>query len=183
MLKAAKGLKMLYPRMVHLTCLVHGLHRVAEEIRGSYPNVDSLISNIKKIFLKAPLRVEKFKQEAPSLSVPPKPVLTRWGTWLDAAMYYCGNYSTIEKIVSELNSNEASSVKFVKELFSSDLSGKLAYIKSNFMTVSKTIAHLEAVGVEMNDVLDIVKSAECALEQARGKVAENVKNKLKKVLE
>jgi hypothetical protein len=63
------------------------------------------------MFLKAPLRVEKFKQEAPSLSLPPKPVLTRWGTWLDAAMYYCENYSTIEKIVSQLESKEASSVK------------------------------------------------------------------------
>jgi hypothetical protein len=66
-LKAAKGLKVLYPRMVHLTCLAHGLHRVAEEIRGNYPDVDSLISNVKKIFLKAPLSVEKFKQAAPSL--------------------------------------------------------------------------------------------------------------------
>jgi hypothetical protein len=74
-------------------------------------------------------------------------------------MYYCENYSKIEKIVSELDSNEASSIKFVKELFSSDLSGKLAYNKSNFMIVSKTIARLEAVGVEMNDALDIVKSA------------------------
>jgi hypothetical protein len=97
MLKAAKGLKMLYPRMIHLTCLAHGFHRVAEETRGNYPDVDSLIYNVKKIFLKAPLRVEKFKQEAPSLSLTPKPVLTRWETWLDAAMYYCENYSTIEK--------------------------------------------------------------------------------------
>jgi hypothetical protein len=105
MLKAAKGLKMLYPRIIHLTCLVHGLHRVAEEIRGNYPEADSLISNVKKIFLKASLRVEKFKQEAPSLSLPPSPVLIRWGTWLDAAMYYCENYSTIEKIVDELDSN------------------------------------------------------------------------------
>jgi hypothetical protein len=32
MLKAAKGIKILYPRIVHLPCLVHGLHRVAEEI-------------------------------------------------------------------------------------------------------------------------------------------------------
>jgi hypothetical protein len=135
MLKAAKGLKMLYPRMVHLTCLAHGLHRVAEEIRGNYPNVDSLISNVKKIFLKAPLRVEKFKQEAPSLPLPPKPVLTRWGTWLDAAMHYCENYSTVEKIVSELDSNEESSIKSVTELFSSDLSGNLAYIKSTFLVV------------------------------------------------
>jgi hypothetical protein len=142
MLKAAKGLKILYPRMVHLTCLSHSLHRAADEIRGNYPDVDSLISNVKKIFLKAPLRVEKFKQAAPSLSLPPKPVLTRWGTWLDAVMYYCENYSTIEKIVSELDSNEASSIKFVTEVFSSDLSGKLAYNKSNFVVVSKTAASL-----------------------------------------
>jgi hypothetical protein len=40
MLKAARGLKMLYLRMVHLTCLAHGLHRVAEEIRGNSPEVD-----------------------------------------------------------------------------------------------------------------------------------------------
>jgi hypothetical protein len=163
MLKAVKGLKMLYPRMIHLTCLAHGFHRVAEEIRVNYPDVDSLISNVKKIFLKAPLRVEKFKQEAPSLSVPPMPVLTCWGTWLDAAMYYCENYSTIEKIVSELDSNEASSIKFVKELFSSDLSGKLAYIKSNFLAVSKTNACLKAVRVQTNDALYIIKCAERTL--------------------
>jgi hypothetical protein len=52
-LKAAKGLKMLYPKMVHLTCLAHGLHRVAKEIRGTYPEVDRMISNVKKIFLKS----------------------------------------------------------------------------------------------------------------------------------
>jgi hypothetical protein len=156
---------------------------VAEEIRGNYPDVNSLISNVKMIFLKTSLRVEKFKQEAPSLSLSPKPTLTRWGTWLDATMYYCENCSTIEKIVGELESNEASSIKFMKELFSSDLSGKLSYIKSNLLVISKTIACLEAVGVEMNDALDIVKSAERAVEQARGKVAENVKNKFKKALE
>jgi hypothetical protein len=182
MLKAAKGLKMLYTRMVHLSCVADGLHRVAEEIQGNYP-FDSLISNVKKIFLKASLRVQKFKQEAPSLSLPHKPVLTLWGTWLDAAICYCENYSTIEKIVGELDNNEASSFKFVKERFCSDLSGKLAYFKSNFMLVPKTIASLEAVGVEMNDALDIAKSAERAVEQARGKVAENVKNKFKKVAE
>jgi hypothetical protein len=156
---------------------------VAEEIRGNCPDVGGLISNVKKIFLKAPLSVEKFKQQAPSLSLPPEPVLRRWGTSLDTAMYYCENYSTIEKIVSEVDSNEASSVKFVTEVFSSDLSGKVAYTKSNFVVVSKTSASLEAVGVEMNDALDIVTSTERALGQARGKVAANVKNIFKKVLE
>ena len=96
--------------------------------------------------------------------------------WLDAVMYYYENYSTIEKIFSKLDSNEASSIKFVKELFSSDLSGKLAYMKSNFVVISKIVACLEAVGVEMKD-------AERTLEQSRGKVAEHVKNKFKRVLE
>jgi DNA relaxase NicK len=137
-----------------------------------------LISNVKKIFLKAPQRVKKFKQEAPSLSLPPKLVLTHWGTWFNAAMCYCENYSTTKKVFSELDSNKASSIKFVKEIFSSDLYGKVAYIKSNFGVLSKTIARLEAVGVETKDSLEIVKSAEHALEQAHGKAAENVKKQI-----
>jgi hypothetical protein len=60
MVKVAKGLQVLYPRMVHLTCLAHPLHRVAGEIRETYPDVDKLISNV-KMFVKAPLRVQKFK--------------------------------------------------------------------------------------------------------------------------
>jgi len=34
-IKAAKALQLLYPKMIHVTCLAHALHRVAEEVRGS----------------------------------------------------------------------------------------------------------------------------------------------------
>jgi hypothetical protein len=98
MTKAAKVLQLLYPKMVHVTCLAHALHRVAEEVRGSYPEVDQLIANGNKIFIKSPLRVQKFKEEAPTLPLPPQPIVTSWGTWLDAASYYCANYNEIEKI-------------------------------------------------------------------------------------
>ena len=64
--------------------------------------VDKLIANGKKIFIKSPLRVQKFKEEAPTLPLPPQPVVTRCGTWFDAANYYCTNYSQIEKIFSKL---------------------------------------------------------------------------------
>jgi hypothetical protein len=111
MVKAAKGLQVLYPRMVYLTCLVRALHRVAKEIRENYVDVDKLISNSKKMFVKALQKVQKFKQDALSLSLPPQPVLTRWGMWLEATMYYCENYSIIEDIVSNFDSKEASSLK------------------------------------------------------------------------
>jgi hypothetical protein len=52
-------------------------YRLAEEGRGSYPEVDQLIANGKKIFIKSPLRVQKFKEEAPTLPLPPQPTLTR----------------------------------------------------------------------------------------------------------
>ena len=40
MIKAAKALQLLYPKMIHVTCIAHALHRAAEEVRGSYPEVD-----------------------------------------------------------------------------------------------------------------------------------------------
>lgn len=61
MVKAAKGLQMLYTKMVHVTCLAHGLHRVAEHIRSQFCDLDRLVSRIKKVFLKSPSRVSTFK--------------------------------------------------------------------------------------------------------------------------
>jgi len=60
MMNAGKVLKLLYPKMKHVTCLAHALYRVAEEIRNIFPKVDDFISNAKKIFLKAPRINYKF---------------------------------------------------------------------------------------------------------------------------
>ncbi|KRX24248.1 hypothetical protein T07_9349 [Trichinella nelsoni] len=78
MRKAAGALKVLFPNMLHLTCLAHGLHRIAEHIRCLFPDADRLISNVKKVFLKAPSRVQLFKEVAPEIPLPPQTVLTRW---------------------------------------------------------------------------------------------------------
>jgi hypothetical protein len=77
-----KALQLLYPKMVYVTCLAHALRRVAEAVRGSYPEVDKLIANGKKIFIKSPLQVQKFKEEAPIIPLPPQPIPTRWGPGL-----------------------------------------------------------------------------------------------------
>jgi len=71
MIKAGKGLGILYPKMIHITCLAHALHMVSEEIRQQFPNVDLLISNCKKAFLKAPKRMKYFKYIAPNVALQP----------------------------------------------------------------------------------------------------------------
>ena len=106
MIKAGKGLGIMYPKMIHITCLAHALHRISEEIRQQFPNVDLLISNCKKAFLKAPKRMKHFKDIAPNVALPPRPSIIRWGTWLSAAMYYCENYELIRDILLELDEND-----------------------------------------------------------------------------
>lgn len=52
MLAAMRSLAVLFPKMVHVTCLVHGLHRLAEYIRTQFPDVNILISTVKSVFVK-----------------------------------------------------------------------------------------------------------------------------------
>jgi hypothetical protein len=62
MLKCGRHLKVFHPKIMHITCLADMLNLVAETIRRSYENGDRLIANVKKIFVKAPLRVEVYKK-------------------------------------------------------------------------------------------------------------------------
>jgi hypothetical protein len=77
MKKAAVGLSVMYPKLVHVTCCAHGLHRVAEFIRDKFESVNLLVSSVKAVFVKANLRRAAFKRMLPDLPLPPEPVLSR----------------------------------------------------------------------------------------------------------
>jgi len=82
MVKAGQSLSSLYSKMIHVTCLVHGLHRVTEEILSQFSEMNQFISNAKTIFLKALSRVDTFKTMAPGIPLPLNLYLvTRWSTW------------------------------------------------------------------------------------------------------
>jgi hypothetical protein len=98
MLKAAINLRVFYPNLMHIICFAHGLNRVCEKLREQYPDVNGLISNIKKIFVKAPTRVARFKELLPNTALPPEPVITRWATWLKAVFYYQENFDVIKEV-------------------------------------------------------------------------------------
>lgn len=98
MVKAAKHLTIFYPNMKHVTCLAHAVHRVAEKIREIFPEVNSLISSIKKVFLKAPSRICVYKDIMIDCPLPPNPIITRWGTWIEAALFYAENVHNIKRV-------------------------------------------------------------------------------------
>lgn len=116
MIKAGKSIGMLYSKMVHITCVAHGVHRVAEEIWGQFSNVDKLIAKVKQIFLKYPARVLFFKNKAPKIPLPPQPIITCWGTWVKSVSYYCEYFKEIKNIILELNPDDASSIKKTQKI-------------------------------------------------------------------
>lgn len=117
MRKAGKALQLSYPRLIHTTCLDHALHNLCETIRDQYPAVDLLISEGKKVFLKSPKRIRKFRDWYPNIPLPPKPVITRWGTWLKATIYYAENFESVKRVIDSFNSKDAKCISTCQELF------------------------------------------------------------------
>ena len=109
-------LKKLYPKQIHVTCVAHGLHRVCEKIRDVNPELDSFIANMKKVFIKAPDRINQFRETCPDITLPPSPVVTRWETWIDATLYYHNYWTEIIGIIDTLDEKEAVSIQKVKVL-------------------------------------------------------------------
>ncbi|XP_055307944.1 uncharacterized protein LOC129572062 [Sitodiplosis mosellana] len=159
MLAAMKGLQILYSKMLHVTCLSHGLHRVAEFIRDKFSNVNQLISKTKAVFLKAPSRRMKFQQMNAGLALPPEPVITRWGTWLNAAIYYCDHFSEVKSVIDTFDIADAESIGLAQQAFNNgDVEADLAYIKTNFASLIAATVKLETQGLALSESIEIVTS-------------------------
>ena len=117
MTKAVESLQVPLQKMIHINCLAHNLNRVAEKVVELYPELNELISLGKQVFLKTPLRREKLL--AKNLSLPPEPVITRWGTWLEATDYYLKNYETFTEFIRELE-DDTLAINRLKKLVEED---------------------------------------------------------------
>ena len=98
---AGKTLKELYPSLMHVTCVAHLLHNCAMRVRAHFKNIDEVIATIKAATIKNKDRKKDFRDAGlPS----PDPVITRWATWLRAALYYSENLPAVCTIVNNWTS-------------------------------------------------------------------------------
>lgn len=183
MKKAGSTLKAFYPKMIHVTCLAHALSRVAETVRDCYGQVDSLIANGKKIFLKAPNRVREFKARFPDLALPPQPVVTRWGTWLRAAIYYADHLKEFQEVVNALDPSEACSIATVQDILKAPaLRNELATIALNYKCLEESITKLQERDVSLSDTVKLIRKVEDDFGSVPGEKGRRVYDKLTAVL-
>ena len=92
-----KTLMELYPSLMHVTCVAHLLHHCAMHVRAYFKNIDEIIATIKN-------KDRKKDFHDAGLPSPPDPVITRWATWLGAALYYSENLPAVCTIVNNWTS-------------------------------------------------------------------------------
>jgi len=93
------------------------LNRVAEKVRELFSDVNRLIINVKKSFLKSPSRIQLYKEMLLGLPLPPEPVITRLGTWIEAVIFNANNYEGIKSVIEKLNNDSSASVDNYKKMF------------------------------------------------------------------
>ena len=102
MFSAGKTLKELYPSLMHVTCVAHLLHNCAMHVRAHFKNIDEVIATIKAATIENKDHRKDFHDAG--LPSPPDPVITRWATWLRAALYYSENLPAVHTIVNNWTS-------------------------------------------------------------------------------
>lgn len=92
------------------------------------------------------------------MALPPSPIITRWGTWLQAAVYYADYFEIIEHIIDGLDEKEAESIVAAKQAITdAHLFADLVYIKTNFEFL---IGAIEAAQVRGQSIDVMLSKAE-----------------------
>lgn len=101
MRKAFSTIKTTYTNLHHITCLAHSLHRVSEALRESNQEANEFAANIKKILRKSN-KNRSLYYSTNGLIMPPFPVITRWGTFINSCVILCDNFSKIKLFINSL---------------------------------------------------------------------------------
>ena len=99
---AGKTLKELYSSLMHVTCVAHLLHNCTMHVCAHFKNIDEVIATINAVTIKNKDHKKDFHDAG--LPSPPDPVITRWATWLRAALYYSEKLPAVCTIVNNWTS-------------------------------------------------------------------------------
>lgn len=163
----------LFKNLVHITCIVHMLHRVAEDVKQNCGTLDKFIGKIKAVLLKSRSRQNRFKEET-GLLLPPKAIITRWGSWLTVSLYYLDNWEIVFKFLEKLIAekidksvhleqiasilNSTSKYKLLKDQMLSietfrNIPDIIASLENPKLTVTEQLAKLDAAESEISSSL------------------------------
>ena len=87
--------------------------------------------------------MQKYRQILPNISLPPEPVITRWGTWINAALFYGEHFDDVKEVVAQLDPHDASCIAAAQRDFDNNsVFQNITMIKAHFKTIPMVIEKL-----------------------------------------
>ena len=154
MIKAGKQLKIFYPKLFHTTCLSHLVHNCCLRIKSYFSKVDNLIATVKAATVKNQIRREMFRE----IGFPPDPVVTRWGSWLEAAIYYSENLPAVKRIVNGFSDSGILVEKVKAAVADENLISDLLVISRTYSKLLDMIFKFESSEFSIKDAYESLKN-------------------------
>ena len=152
---AGKTLKELYPSLMHVTCVAHLLHNCAMRVRTHFKNIDVIIATIKAATIKNKDRKKDFHDAGLPSST--DPVITRWATWVRAAVYYNENLPAVRTIVNNWTSAGFLVIRAKDAINVEDLVPDLVKI-NQYRTLAANVEFLEGSACSITDAYGLLKN-------------------------
>lgn len=156
MLKFVKNLKKDYnfQNVLHITCVAHSLHRVAECIRAFYSKTNILLKYV-KLYLKS-ISIQRLFKSTTGLKLPPKVIITRWGSWLKAAIYIFENFDKLREYFNLSNLENNTYLKMIRGIINTE--NFINELKSinEFNFLPNYITMLEKPSLSFNQAFDVI---------------------------
>ena len=163
---AGKTLKELYPSLMYVICVAHLLHNCAMRVLAHFKNIDEVIATIKAATIKNKNRRKDFHDAG--LPSPPDTVITRWATWLRAALYYSENLPAVRTIVNIWTSAGLLVSRAKDAINVEDLVPDLVEI-NQYRTLAANVEFLEGSACTITEAYGLLKNMQfdddpCAIE-------------------
>ncbi|XP_049798065.1 uncharacterized protein LOC126216638 [Schistocerca nitens] len=170
----AECLRVFYPKIIHLTCLTQGIHRVAEEVRA--------ITRGQQPYL---FGKEGFhhgtKSSEPDCPLPPEPIFTRWGTWISAENYYADNHRKVEEVLKGFEDSENLATAKAKDAMkNSSVLHSLSFTRVHLGVLPDLIEKLETRNMGVTKAVALVEGLRTQCWP--GPIGERIRRKLGAVL-
>jgi hypothetical protein len=108
--------------------------------------------------VKAPQRVQCYRNQLPNVVLPPEQVLTRWGTWIQAVNYYNEHFDVVKSVVAKFHAESDVTLRYYRAAFSEPKTAcSMAYFRSNFGWIPGSIKNLETTGLSLQESMDFWK--------------------------
>ena len=142
-------------------------------VRAHFNNIDEIIATIKAATIKNEDRKKDFHDAG--LPSPPEPVITRWATWLRAALYYSENLPGVRTIVNNWTSAGLLVSRAKDAITVEDLVPDLVKI-NQYRTLAANVEFLEGSACTITEAYGLLKKMHCDDDQCA------IKNYIKKRL-